>query len=106
MLFFLFILLQYNPSESWKQNYLLYLPEAGDQHRAEGEMTPVDSSGEGSDYSLTQEGTSSSNHLSCKYKQETTVKRIGWKYKMMCHIDETNFDKCQFRKIELTTHRL
>ena len=106
MLYFLLILLQYNLSESWKQNYLLYLPQAGEQHGAEGEMTPVASSGQGSDYFLTQPRTSPSDHLSCKYKQQTTVKRKGWKYMMKCSIDETTFEKCQFRKIELTTHKI
>ena len=100
MFFLLLILLQYNLSESRKQNYLLYLSKSGEENQAGGEMTPVVHSSQGSDYSLGQSIISRSTD--CNVKKDTTILRKGYKYRMTCRINSTEpFDTCQFRKIEL-----
>ena len=98
MFLLLFILLQYNLSECWKHDYLLFLSGAGEDYQ-EGEMTPVNNSVEGSDYALGRD--LKTNPLDCRVKKKTTVKRTGLEYMMRCSSSHS-FDKCEFRKIELT----
>ena len=96
MFFILFIILQCNPSESWNQTYLLFLPEDGEDDQGVGEMTPVDSLEEeaGSDYSLGRE----LKPLGCSFKKKSIIRRLGVEYKIRCKTSAA-IDKCQFRKI-------
>ena len=102
MFFLLFIILQCNPSGSWNQNYLLFLPEDGEDDQGVGEMTPVDSLEEeaGSDYSLGQE----LSPLSCSFKKKSRIRILGRGYALRCK-SSVAIDKCQFRKIELKVKR-
>ena len=98
MFFLLLILLQYNLSDCWKHDYLLFLSGAGEDLQ-EGEMTPVDNPGGGSDYSLGRD--LKTDPMDCSFKKKTVVKRKGFAYMMRCSSSHS-FDKCEFRKIELT----
>ena len=100
MFVLLFFLLLHDLSQCLKHDYLIFLSGAGEDHQ-EGEMTPVVNVGEGSDYSLGRD--LQPNPLDCLVKKKTTIRRRGLQYFMRCSSSHS-FDKCEFRKIELTTN--